>query len=434
MRLVDRYALLSALALLVLTGTTAGAEAPTGTLSWADCVTCATAHHPALAATRAQIDAAAADTQVARAAMRPQLSAGASADRSSRAGINDGADPSYGVSASFAQSLYSGGRNTANLRSTRAAYDRTEASAAATLASVTYDLRTAFVSVLYGQERIDVLRRIERRLQDNKELVELRYEGGREHKGSLAMSRAACHAAAVDSRQAERELGVAQQTLLRTMGVPGTACVVRAAFVTDVVPREANWLEAARETPGYAAAAAARAVAEAELAAARSGYFPDLSLGASASRSGDSMALDNDQWSAGLRVSFPFWSGGRTRADVSRARASVREAEANLAGAVHGRARDLADAWLAFTNAAENVTVRAAYLSAAETRAEIARQQYGDGLLSFDNWDLIESDLIARRRSLLESQRAAMQAEAAWWRTTGRSAFGPVRNVVGDLR
>ena len=63
------------------------------------------------------------------------------------------------------------------------------------------------------------------------------------------------------------------------------------------------------------------------------------------------------------------------------------------------------------------------YVAAADIRAEISRQQYDDGLLSFENWDLIENDLINKRKGLLDSQRAALLAETAWWRATGYEAF-----------
>ncbi len=422
MSLLSRAVLIVLLS--ALTGPLIAAEPP-AEVTWSDCVKLAAQHNPALAAARAQIEAARADTDVARAALRPQLSAGASAKYTERSGRVSSSDTSYGADVQVEQSLYSGGRNTANVRSARASQDRTEATAAGNCAQLTYELRSAFVSLLYAQEQVDVLRDIEKRRRDNTELVNLRYDGGREHKGSLAMSKATLNEASADLRQAERQVIIARRTLLEAMGMSGAPAMVKAKglLATGDVPEAQEWTRSAQRTPEYAAALASVESARAQWAVARSGYLPEASASAGAGRSGNQDEFRDDQWSVGLRVSFPFWSGGRNVAQVRRAEASLREAEANLADTRDHRARDLAETWLAFTNAVDAVAVQRTYLEAAGIRAEIARQQYGDGLLSFDNWDLIESDVIGRRKSLLDRQRGGMLAEAAWNRVTGGAAF-----------
>jgi outer membrane protein TolC len=56
-------------------------------------------------------------------------------------------------------------------------------------------------------------------------------------------------------------------------------------------------------------------------------------------------------------------------------------------------------------------------------RAEIARSKYNNGLTTFDDWDLIESDLINRQRAVLSSQGNRVVAEAAWEQAQGRGAL-----------
>ena len=53
-------------------------------------------------------------------------------------------------------------------------------------------------------------------------MVELRYEGGLEHKGSLALSKAELYEAEVDLKQATREIGVAREVLRRVIGTRDT--------------------------------------------------------------------------------------------------------------------------------------------------------------------------------------------------------------------
>jgi outer membrane protein TolC len=95
-------------------------------------------------------------------------------------------------------------------------------------------------------------------------------------------------------------------------------------------------------------------------------------------------------------------------------------AEASLADTRNSQRTRVDQSLQSFQEAVEALAVRRQFLEAQELRATIAREQYGNGLLKFDNWDIIENDLINRQKSLLETRRQAWRAEAAWWQVTGR--------------
>jgi outer membrane protein TolC len=125
----------------------------------------------------------------------------------------------------------------------------------------------------------------------------------------------------------------------------------------------------------------------------------------------------------GLKLTFPFWPGGKNVHEYQQSKANLAEAEATLFGTENTLVAELTQVLLDLRNAAEDVLVQQALLRASEIRAEISRAQYANGLLSFDNWDIIEDDLITRSKLLLDVQRNALVAEAAWWRKSGMSAF-----------
>ena len=79
----------------------------------------------------------------------------------------------------------------------------------------------------------------------------------------------------------------------------------------------------------------------------------------------------------------------------------------------------LEEALNAYLDAYEYVGVRKQYLDAAVVRAEIGRAQYANGLLSFTQWDLIETELVDSERGYLAARRDALYAEAAWNRSIG---------------
>ncbi len=361
------------LPLLLLLALAGGMPAAGETLTWEDCVRLAAQHNPAIAASRMALDASGAAVGAARSAMLPQLSAGASADHRDQDGYGTASDSSGSVSISVDQSLYSGGRNTASVRAAQAALSGAGATAANTGAQITYALRTAFTEGLYATEQVKLLQSIETRRRDNAELVELRYDGGREHKGSLASSRAALFDAQIQVRQALRHVAINRAVLCRTIGMdsPPDDMDVAGTLETDGPPDNRDIAKLARSTPAYAASLAAMDVASAQLDSARSGYRPELNLAGAAGRSGDDFAFDEDYWSVGLKVSFPLWSGGRTACEVRRANAIAGEAAANLSDTFNSAVNTLADSLQSLDNALEAVEVQARYLEAAELRADI---------------------------------------------------------------
>jgi len=264
----------------------------------------------------------------------------------------------------------------------------------------------------------------------------LRYEGGREHKGSLASSQASLFDAQVQGKQAARAVAVSRRGLARTMGFASlpVETVVSGALERVHLPESADIEALASETPGYVASMASQKRAEAQLSETRSGYRPNISLTGSAGRFGDEDAFEEDRWAVGLSLSFPLWSGGQTRHEVSKATAALRAAEADVADVLNERVRLLAEAEQTLADATDNVDVQAKYVEAAEIRAQIARQQYEDGLLSFENWIVIEDDLIARKEQLLDARKSALLAEAAWWQATGHEIFSEVSATTGGER
>ena len=60
----------------------------------------------------------------------------------------------------------------------------------------------------------------------------------------------------------------------------------------------------------------------------------------------------------------------------------------------------------------EKVEVNKDLEEASEVRAEIGRNKYNIGMLTFENWDIIENDLISYQKSSLRSEYELIVAEA----------------------
>jgi len=332
----------------------------------------------------------------------------------------------FDVGGSIRQNLFSGFKTQSGYRRSRALLTDSQANLLGVKAQVAFDLKTAFAQLLFAQDRIKLNESILKRRGDNFRLVHLRYEGGIENKGSSLRSEAQLKQAEYDLTESKRGLKTAQTDLARSLGRPEPSeadLQAKGSFKTLYPTTPPNLEALADLTPDVGRAAAQVKVAQADVDLAKGDLFPNIDAAGTLSRS---KVLDEDssnRWTAGVVLSYPFLLGGRDLYEIQGAKADRKRSEANLQSvALRVTAdlkRDLAD----FKNAVERVKVQEAFVNAARVRSEIARSQYSNGLIQFFDWDGIENDLIQNERTLLESRRDAMIAEAQWERTQGKGAW-----------
>ena len=59
------------------------------------------------------------------------------------------------------------------------------------------------------------------------------------------------------------------------------------------------------------------------------------------------------------------------------------------------------------------------FLEASKERAKIAEAEYSIGLISFDNWIIIEDDFASAKTNFLTAELNALLAEANWIQAKG---------------
>lgn len=402
----------------------AGVCAPAGaeTLDWKMCVERANRDHPAVQAARSALVSAEADVVSSRATYLPDVDGSASHSRAHGSSSTD--NYSYGVSAS--QRIYPGLTDQPEVARAKIRLDAARADLDATEATVRLELKSAYAELLYAQSFVALAETIAMRRQENVKLVKARFDAGREHRGSFLRGKAQSDQAAFELRQARRALKVAQRNLLNAMG-QDTWAAVRVAQPLSVprVPESVDLLRAADQSPEVRSAEADRGAAELGIVIARRVFHPTISASASASRSAKSWPprTQSGEWTGNFSMSVPLFKGGSEKSDVRAAvadaeqqAAATRDVRQDVISTLESRMADLADA-------VENVSIRENFLEAAQMRAEIAQAQYTSGLLSFEDWDIIENDLITQQKSTLAAGRDATNAEARWEETIGRG-FG----------
>lgn len=407
-------------AVLVLLLALGPASARAAVLTWEDCVNLALRRNPELGAARAGEAAARADYYGSYNGVLPRLSLSNSVSEGS-----EDRDASYNASGTASLTLLDLGTY-ARIRTAKAGAKRAAASLRDVSAEARLDLRRSFLQLLFEEENVGLSQRILQLRKHGAELVDLRYDSGRESKGNRMRARAQLLQAEAAQHQAGRDMESAKLTLSRRLGDETfEASAATGTLSSAAAPPPPDRLQSLADArPDVAASRAAVDSARAALASARSSVFPNLTANYTRGRTGPSeFPANRYYWSAGATLALPLFSGGPTQTyfNTSSAQRGVEQAQLQLQAARQSAVVDLQGVWADFAQADENLSVQSALLEAARQRNDEADVRYASGLLSFDNWELIVSDRVSQERAALQSRLSAATAEAAWDRALGKA-------------
>lgn len=388
-------------------------------MSWAACVQEARQHNPDLVAATEQLNQAKARKGIELSAAWPQISAGADADRSKEAGSSLTKRYSYGVSGR--QLIFNGFKTSYDVRAAQANIEASQYNYDVVSSNVRLDLRTAFVNLLSAQEFLGVARDIAGRRTKELESVKLKYEGGSENKGSVLKSQANLAQAQYQVAQAERDIVLSQRQLARSMGwehfVPMT---VQGDLTVEESDRsEPRFEDMIEQVPFLRELTAQKEAARLGVGSARADILPAIYASADIGKSEGSWPPGRTGWGAGLSLSMPIFEGGLQQAQVAQARAAYGQAKAQERSGRDGVLFTLASTWTQMQNSIDTVGVQKQFLDASRERARISEAEYNSGLITFNDWIIIEDELVNRQTSFLGTKTNALVAQANWEQAKG---------------
>jgi len=133
--------------------------------------------------------------------------------------------------------------------------------------------------------------------------------------------------------------------------------------------------------------------------------------------------LQYGDWAVGLRASVPLFTGNRLSSELEAAREKVVQSELELLNTGNTLMASLQQRWNSYQDAVENEMTSKEQLEAEALRAEISTAKYKQGLLSFEDWDIIESNLISQDKTHLQRRRTSEIEQARWKNALGRSEW-----------
>jgi outer membrane protein len=400
------------------------------TLSLEDCTSEALLRNPGLAAAQKGVEAARANYKGAYSGFFPQLSLNGTYGPSNAfgtpgvVGFTGQYREQYILGITATQELFSGFKDRSNIDLGKANVAIAVTSVQLEKAQLSFDLKNNFALLLYAQDQIRLTEEIAKRRAANVKLVELRYLGGRENKGSYLKSKADLRQSQFEVTQAVRSLQVSQSGLSRVLGRSSVGELkVVGLWKIDAPTKPEDLQKTALATPTYLQAQANTQAATANKGIARSEFFPEIDLVGTWGRQGLDVFPPDDRWALMVQITFPFFPGGKNIFDYESASANQIQNELTQADTANQTLAKLESTFATYLNAFDNIGVQQENLSAAAVRAEISRSKYSNGLLTFEDWVIIEDDLIAKEKSALQSQRDAFIAQASWEQAQGKGVF-----------
>ncbi len=396
-------------------------------LTWQQCVSEAKVAHPDLSSALALLQQAEAEKRITGGALLPSLSLGASSVESGSTARGSSRSALYSYSMTAQQLVYDGHKTSNMVASTREAIKGAQYNYNVVSADLRFALRRAFTQLLKAQELVGLAGEIADRRQKNFRLISLRYQGGREHIGSLRQAEADLAQAEFEVSQARRGLVLSQTTLASALGRDSHKPIrVQGGFnASDLLTTKPDLALLAKNNPLFQQLDTKSKAARFDLDAERNAFSPELYLTSSIGRRAvDSLPFKAVDWSAGLTISVPIYEGGSGQARVSRAMAVLSQKNGEEKSGYLQIFNVLEESWKNYQDARQLVVVKKKFLDAAMERSTIANAQYSNGLVSFNDWVIIENNLVSAKKEFLNAGADLLIAEAQWIQAKGEGIDG----------
>ncbi len=390
------------------------------TFSWKDAVLETGKNHPDLVAARERLSASGADKAIVASAFWPQVAGDIGASRSKSSTSPEYRERyTYGVSAT--QLVFDGFKTFYDVEQAAKNIQADEYNYRVVSSDVRLNLRTAYVNLLKAQESVRITEAIAERRKKSRNLIRLKYEAGREHKGSLLTAEANLAQATFEWERAKRNLILAGRRMSARLGRTDLSVTgVTGDWDATIEDRQKPDLETLAEAnPFLRQLVVLKEAAKWGVKSAQADLFPQIYASAGMGRSSDEWPPEEEEWSFGATVSIPIFEGGRRVATVSKAGALAEQAKAIEQSGRLGVILTLEETWNAWQDAIDNVSVNEKFLNAARERERIAAQEYSTGLITFNDWIIIEDNLVRAENTFLDSRANALIAEANWQQAIG---------------
>ncbi len=389
--------------------------APSGaqTLTLMDAVDSALAEHPSVLAAQARVDGARAGLAMARARLVPALSGVAGLTQFDQPmvvaplhGLNLRHPPAFDRSLVQGQvgleyTLFDGGLRGARIRGADAVAGEAVADRDATRMDLIEQVTGAYLSVLTAGEVLDAADKQVAALEAEHRRAQQDLTQGTAARVEVLRADAALMDARAQAATAMASADLSRRSLARLMGVDPAS--LQGLTLADVTLTPARQQAPAVESPRIAEARRAVQAARARVDQERATLVPSLDAAAGLLEYGTVSGNFDTEWQAGVKISWPVFTGGARVAAIRQARADYRSAQESLRLVRLQEESAVDEASAAVTEA--DARERALEASVAQWR-EVARIE----ALSLREGSGVQTDLLSAQAGLFQARAGYARA------------------------
>jgi NodT family efflux transporter outer membrane factor (OMF) lipoprotein len=355
--------------------------------------------------------------QSARASYLPSVTGNVSTSRGNRGtGTLSNTATSHSLSASANWEVDLWGRvrrtveaNEANAQASAADLEATRLSIQAQLAQSYFQLRTT-------DTQQDLLDRTVADYQRSLQLTQNQYAAGVIPNANVVLAQTQLKTTQAQALDLGIQRAQLEHAIALLVGKPASSFSIDKAPLTSTVPSlpfgmPSNLLE---RRPDIAAAERRMAAANAQIGVAKSAYYPDLTLGATAGFQSSSMAnwlsLPNRFWSVGPALAMTLFDGGARRAQTDQ---SIAAYDANVAAyrqTVLTGFQEVEDNLAALRILEQEADIQAEALQSARRSVELTTNQYQAGIVNYLNVISVQTTALGNERAALDIQNRRLAA------------------------
>lgn len=353
----------------------------------------------------------------------PKVTATASGNHSGSATSSD-STRSYSAQLSLSQNLFSGFADITNYQLKKTNTVQALADFNSAKAKLSADLKQAFAEVYYAQDFKRLAADILNRRRDNFRTVKLQYSVGHENKGSVLLSESYVAQAEYDVMTIAANEESLQEDFRRVLGLAGDEPImIEKNIEREELATPPDFKALAQTNYAVVAAQAAEQESLYNLRVTRARFLPSLDFNGSYGYTGSTFFPEQDRWSLGLTLSIPLFDSLRDYSSYRSNSTKLDGASFSARNIAIKTATDLKRAYNDYALALQKEKIDESFNKAAILRADIARSKYKNGFLSFEDWDIIETDLILKQKTILDSERNRIIKQAQWEKALGVGVY-----------
>ena len=374
------------------------------TLTWQDCIDMANKTNSALVMAKQDLKIAEYDYNVILNKYYPSVNFRYGFTRSG----NGHTGNNWSASLNASQTIYNFQSN-AQIHSQKATINRTVAQLTKSSADVYFSIRQAFLQMCYAQENITLLENIYNMRKQSADIVRLQYEGGKESRGNMLRAQAQKQSAYVNVSNAKRDLAVARRALAQNLGTElSSVCMVdyKLEEVDDNTKVDVD--NAVANCPDVILSSSSVEITRYSIDSTKGNLYPNISASASIGVSDENNPIppaDSKNWSVGVALNYPIFSGGITSTlnSVKAANTALEKAQESYKQTILTTKTSLEEVLADIERTKDNIEIYRMFLEAATQRQKEATIKYRAGTMEFQTWQDIEQEYVNNQMSHLSA-------------------------------